>query len=119
MIQKTFDMVLKRIIDRTKRTLNSKGGEYARGDRLSNFKKAAAARETTPEDALAGMLIKHQVSIDDLIKDIGRGKIAPLMIWQEKIQDTINYNILLECLIAERVANALNEYEDSLKGGTE
>jgi len=84
-------------------TLKSKGEEYARGDRLSNFKKAAALQGITPERALLGMLTKHIVSVMDLVGDIDTGKVAPLPQWAEKIGDSINYHILLKALIHERL----------------
>lgn len=59
------------------KTLIRKGKEYARGgDRLSNFKRIAAALGCTPEAALVGTWMKHIVSILDMVNDIS--KLTPL-----------------------------------------
>lgn len=83
--------------------LASKAKEYARGDRLSNFKKAAAAMGTTPERACLGFWMKHVISIADLVNDLDAGKVAGEEMWQEKIGDAINYLVLLEAIVSERV----------------
>jgi hypothetical protein len=82
--------------------LVKKGAEYARGDRLSNFKKAGAGQGCTPERALIGMMDKHRVSIYDLVDDLEEGLIAPQGVWDEKIGDNIVYLFLLEALVRER-----------------
>ena len=79
-------------------TLGSKAKEYAIGDRLYNFKRAAEISRTTPARALAGMWMKHVVSVIDLIE----GSIeATEERVNEKIGDAINYLILLEAVFAE------------------
>jgi len=83
--------------------LSSKAEEYARGDRLSNFKRAAAALECTSERACIGMWMKHIVSVLDMVDDIERGRGWSMQKWEEKIGDAINYLILLEGLVRERV----------------
>ena len=79
-------------------TLGSKAKEYAIGDRLYNFKRAAEIQRTTPAKALAGMWMKHVVSVIDLIE----GSTEPTEERvNEKIGDAINYMILLEAVFAE------------------
>ena len=77
-------------------------------DKLHNFKRAADTKQTTPEDALLGMMNKHIVSIYDMVDDLtleGRMPLPlehPLKVWDEKIGDAINYLKLLRALIEER-----------------
>jgi hypothetical protein len=52
----------------------------------------------TPEQALAGMMAKHTVSIYDMCCD---GLSHPIEMWDEKITDHINYLILLKTLVEE------------------
>lgn len=81
--------------------LVKKAGEYANDDdRLHNFKTAAALgrRGKTPREALGGMMLKHTVSIYDMIDS---GKSYPLELWDEKITDHINYLILLKAIIVD------------------
>jgi hypothetical protein len=81
-----------------------KGPEYARkGDRLSNFKDAGQLQRITPEDALLGMWSKHLISIIDIIKDISAGRTWSMEQLREKLTDSINYHLLLEGLVEERI----------------
>ena len=82
--------------------LARKAAEYTRGDRLSNFKRAAAMLNCTPEQACLGFWAKHVVSIMDFVKDIEHGELASEAMWDEKIGDAISYLILLEALIKDR-----------------
>jgi len=87
------------------RILGKKAEEYARGDRLSNFKKAAKLVNCTPERALFGFVAKHIIALMDFIDDIDKGVVQTQDRWNEKIGDIINYMILLEALIIERLEN--------------
>jgi hypothetical protein len=83
------------------KVLVRKGAEYASSeDRLYNFKEAAKDDSTTPEKALWGMYLKHHVSVKDLKN--GHHKLSRRMI-DEKIGDAINYLILLEALLIEKI----------------
>lgn len=79
--------------------------EYSRhDDKLYNFKKAAEIRANiTPETALVGMMMKHIVSVLDMVDDIENYQEPPTeRFLTEKITDSINYLVLLEALIFER-----------------
>lgn len=104
MTREEFNEIVETRIEHIKFTLTNKGREYARGDRLSNFKRAAALEKCTPEKALRGMLSKHLISIYDMIDDLEQDVHSPELIWKEKLGDAINYLILLEALIHERQA---------------
>jgi hypothetical protein len=100
---KTFNNLVDERIENCRKTLVLKGEEYSReGDRLWNFKSAARHRKTTPEDALMGMRVKHDVSIEDIVAGLAQGKIPSRETVHEKIGDEINYMLLLEGLIEER-----------------
>jgi len=99
-----FDAVVERRCDLIKSVLVNKAKEYASDvDRLHNFKVAAklGRDETSPEQALWGMLRKHIVSVIDIIEDTAKGKYPPAAMRDEKIGDCINYLILLEALLIE------------------
>lgn len=93
-----FEVLVEETLARCKAVLGIKAGEYARADRLHNFKQAAHLMQVRPIDALAGMMAKHTVSIYDMIAD---GRDHPKELWQEKITDNINYLILLKALLEE------------------
>jgi len=100
-----FNRLVSRRWKLSREVLQKKGGEYAGPvDRLHNFKRAAELSETTPERALWGMMAKHLVSIRDIVdtvpvRDYSREHI------DEKIGDAINYLILLDGLLTERLGD--------------
>lgn len=111
-----FDAVLGERHQDHKDRLQGKAKEYAREDRLSNFKASAGLQRCSPEKALFGMLAKHLVSLSDLINDtaaIPKGPMAytwenlPLClnwkVWDEKLGDAGAYLILLDALVRERL----------------
>ena len=67
-----FDWLVNRQCERIKNSLLIKGEEYRAGDVdvFHNFKRAGFRRGITPEKALDGMLLKHEVSIGDIINNL-------------------------------------------------
>ncbi len=102
MTTEEFNRLVHERCEKIQAVLAAKSTEYARGDRLSNFKRAAAMMQETPERACAGMMAKHLVSVLDMIDDIDAGVSHSIDIWNEKLCDSMNYFILLEGLIHER-----------------
>jgi hypothetical protein len=103
---KVFNEIAENRIDRCRETLLDKGLEYSRGhDRLHNFRSAAAIDGETPEQALWGMAKKHVVSVRDMVKDVERGVMPTEKMLDDKITDWINYALLLEGLLVERIKN--------------
>ena len=100
-----FKMLVAERVDKIKSVLTAKAEEYARGDRLSNFKKAATMLDCSPEEALLGFVSKHWVALIDFIYDIDEGVVQTQDRWDEKLGDIINYMILLEALVTERLAD--------------
>lgn len=100
MKQEDFNKIVDETLAACCETLAPKGEEYSRcGDRLHNFKVAAALQGTTPERALWGMAVKHIVSIQDIIDDPNAVREET---FYEKTQDLINYIILLTAMVRER-----------------
>lgn len=104
MTKEEFELLLEDCICKIKDTLVEKAKEYAREDRLHNFKKAGIRRGKSAEEALIGMKTKHEISIDDFVDDIkeNRNIIPSQKLIDDKIVDDINYNILLRALLYER-----------------
>ena len=76
----TFNEHLMHMQKVTVDTLTAKAAEYATdGDRLHNFKVAAAVQGISPTAALAGMMAKHTVSVYDMIGD---GEVHPMELWE-------------------------------------
>jgi len=96
-----FDSIVEYRIKKIREVLTSKAKEYTyNNDRFHNFNQAAAINDTTPEKALWGMLLKHLVSIQDMVNSTPKKPFKEFI--DEKIGDTINYLILLEGLLKEK-----------------
>ena len=93
-----FERIFEEMVERSRIVLVNKASEYATADRLHNFKVAAALEGKTPEQALAGMMAKHTVSVYDMAES---GQPYPIELWQEKITDHINYLFLLNAIVRE------------------
>ena len=95
-----FNTVCNRRLSKIKSVLLAKGKEYAKeGDRYHNFNVAARVLGSSREKALLGMMMKHYVSILDIIEK--PCSFSDEMI-DEKIGDMINYLILLEGMLLEQ-----------------
>ena len=102
-----FERLFEEQVERSRMVLVNKAIEYATEDRLHNFKVAAALEGKTPEQALAGMMAKHTVSVYDMAES---GLAYPIELWQEKITDHINYLFLLNAIVQEwKPTEALKE----------
>lgn len=93
-----FNEIINEQITRCLDILVAKAKEYATDDRLHNFKVAASLQGIYPEQALAGMMAKHTVSVYDMCHS---GDVYPIELWDEKITDSINYLLLLKALVSE------------------
>lgn len=90
--------------------LVAKGKEYTPGtDRLSNFRQAASAQCLTMEQALAGMMAKHTISIFDMIWNPEE---YPMAQWEEKITDHLNYLLILKAILVEKQVDGAEEKAD-------
>lgn len=64
---KQFDVIVEHRLRLIRMVLASKAKEYARGDRLHNFKRAAGFMRETPEAACFFFSMKHFTSIADMV----------------------------------------------------
>jgi len=98
--------------------LQGKNKDYMRNDnKFHNFVQAADMMGVSSIQALAGMKIKHTVSIMDMIKDYEQKGILPsIETLSEKIGDEINYLVILEAMFRELITHKeldeiLNKYQ--------
>ena len=104
MNSKRFYHLVDKETERIKDILISKGEEYSTLDnKLHNFDKAGRMSNQSREKALMGMLLKHQVSVDDIVNKLDEGKLPTLDLLSEKITDILNYYILLKACIVDRI----------------
>lgn len=118
MTESEFNKILETRLEKMRRVLTAKAGEYAAtDDRLYNFKRAGEILQCTPEQALLGMAMKHFVSVLDMIQ---KPNVLRMNAYDEKIGDAINYLFLLETLIIERLTYAdTNTLGNSVHGPIE
>ena len=94
-----FNEIIQQQLRKTAELFTVKGNEYAPDvDRLAAFKQAADLQQCTVPEALGGMLAKHIVSIYQMLHD---ASLYTDEKWDEKINDAINYLLLLKACIAE------------------
>lgn len=99
MTTERFNEIVKEQLERIKKVLVKKSTEYnLEEDRLGFFKRAAVFAQETPEKALYGFLLKHLVSLNDMVQS---EKEYPKELWLEKITDIENYLILLLGLLED------------------
>lgn len=99
MNQIDFNELFEATVERCRSVLAAKSAEYSTaGDRLHNFKVAAALQGETPREALGGMLAKPVVSIFDMVRE---DELASTEVWDEKIGDALNYLFLLKAIVEE------------------
>ena len=97
----TFSDVVEARCLKIQLVLAIKAKEYATGEsRFHNFNVAARVMGTTPEKALLGMMMKHFVSVLDLIETPGDASVELI---DEKIGDMTNYLVLLEGMLYQRI----------------
>lgn len=99
MNQRDFEKILDARIEACRSVLAGKATEYADdNDRLHNFHQAAVLMGGNSAQALAGMMVKHTVSVYDMVQS---GQSYPLAVWEEKIGDELNYLFLLRAAIVD------------------
>jgi hypothetical protein len=104
MTEDQFDKLVTARLNATRQTLIIKGKEYRRNnDPLHNFNVAAQLGNTTREKALWGFALKHYVSFMDILNDIEKNNLPTEELISEKIGDLINYLILCEASIKDKI----------------
>jgi hypothetical protein len=104
MTEKHFDAIVLSTIDTLKELLITKGREYRRNDNpLHNFEAAARKKGITREQALDGFLLKHEVSIDDIVDDMSKGTFPSREAVEEKMNDILVYNLIKKASILDRL----------------
>lgn len=95
----TFNSIVEAKIEEIRNTLVGKAKEYAADhDRLHNFAVTAKVRDQNLTQALAGMMVKHTVSVYDMINS---GEAYSKALWDEKTGDHLVYLLLLQATIVE------------------
>ena len=99
-----FDQVLEDRLKKIRMSLLIKGKEYRRNnDPLHNFNRGSKLSGQSREKVLWGFAPKHHVSFLDMLDDMDAGKFPNVETVDEKIGDLINYLILCEASIKDKI----------------
>ena len=103
MKESRFDQLVKERCEKLVNTLSVKGKEYRRGnDVFHNFNRTSQITGGTPERALLGFMLKHFVSVLDIIDDLDKGIVPKEEIIDEKLGDLCTYVVILETMLKDR-----------------
>ncbi len=98
-----FNEIVKETLGTAEEVLCQKSAEYSRGgDKLHNFRRGGEILNCSPEKALMGMKLKHDISVMDIVNDLDDGSLASKELIDEKIGDSINYLLLLKACLYDR-----------------
>ena len=105
MNQKAFTTLLEKIFDRSRQVLARKRAEYIHNqDVFSSFKKGTQMSfHSMPEKVAWEYACKHLESIKSMIDNIDKGEEPDADLINEKFGDTINYLILIEGMLKDRL----------------
>lgn len=110
-----FDEVLEDRLKKIRLSLLIKGKEYRRNNNpLHNFNRGAELSGQSREKVLWGFALKHHVSFLDMLDDIDMGKFPKVETVDEKIGDLINYLILCEASIKDKIRENTKEDDGDL-----
>ena len=108
MEEKDFQRVLTQRLQKIEQTLGQKAKEYAaEGDKLHNFNVGARITGQIREKVLWGFALKHYISFMDILDDMELGKLPSEAMVDEKIGDLINYLVLVEASIKDKLNGEL------------
>lgn len=102
MTNEQFNKNVDLFIDQIKAVLQVKNNEYNLcNDRLDYFKRYATIDKTTPQIAVKNCMMKHIISLLDMLKETENNKKFTKKMWLEKMIDLTNYLIILYCINEE------------------
>lgn len=105
------ELAFERIVDETlqqiRETLIVKGKEYRRNNNpFHNFEVGAIKKSISREKVLDGMLLKHEISIEDMTNDLDNGKLPSESSVNEKFGDNLVYLLLKKAMFIDRILKA-------------
>ena len=104
MNRKDFDKIVEERINKIRESLVVKGKEYQRGDNIfHNFERGSSITGNSREQVMWGFALKHLISFMDILDDCEKYNYPSIELLEEKIGDIINYYILMEASIKERI----------------
>lgn len=102
--EQEFDIQVNNTLEMIKILLINKGKEYRRNaNPYHNFEQGAKQSGLSREKVLKGFLLKHLISVDDMIDDLDKGIVPTEEKIQEKFNDILVYFTIQKCMILDRI----------------
>jgi hypothetical protein len=102
--QDNYEKVVKDTIEEIKGVVLIKGKEYHRNNNpFHNFEKGAQRTGQIRERVIDSFLLKHEISISDMVDDLEKGILPTKEMVNEKFNDNIIYLLLKKASILERL----------------
>lgn len=102
-----FEKIVSQTLRQIEETLIVKGKEYRRNNNpFHNFEVGARKKNISREKALDGMLLKHEVSIEDMTNDLDLDILPTESAVNEKFGDALIYLIIKKAMLIDRIKNA-------------
>jgi hypothetical protein len=99
-----FERIVNETLQQIRETLIVKGKEYRRNNNpFHNFEVGARKKSISREKVLDGMLLKHEISIEDMTNDLDNGKLPSENSVNEKFGDNLIYLLLKKAMFIDRI----------------
>lgn len=104
--EQQFEAVILNTIHELQQLILIKGKEYRRENNpYHNFNTGSQITGLIPERVLDGFLLKHEISIKDMVNDIEKGIFPKVDVVNEKFNDNIIYLLIKKAMILNRIKN--------------
>lgn len=115
MTTEEFNTLVEMRCQSIKNVLAKKAVEYSAADnRLHNFDRGVQLSGQSREKVLLGMMLKHEISVLDIVDNIEKNNLPTVEMVDEKLGDWINYLILLEASIKQKIKKQpINELQQN------
>jgi hypothetical protein len=104
MTENRFDQMVDKTLNKIREIIITKGKEYRRNNNpFHNFDEGSKRTGLIREKVLDGMLLKHEISISDIINDLEKGILPNIDTVEEKFNDNLIYLILKKASIIDKI----------------
>lgn len=98
-----FDTLVRQRCEALITTLSVKGREYRRNNNeFHNFEKGGQITGQSREKVLIGFMLKHLISVMDIVDDLDKGIEPSPSAVDEKVGDLIVYLTILEAMLKQK-----------------
>jgi hypothetical protein len=104
--EQEFETRVNHTLEKIKLLLITKGKEYRRENNpFHNFERGSLMTNEPREKVLKGFLLKHVISVDDMINDLDKEILPQEAQVEEKFNDILVYYLIQKCMILDRLEN--------------